>query len=73
MAVMARHARITAPVPYRTDSGRLQRIPAGPCLVERVDDASVCIIWGASGQKAVALPAEQVEAAQGDGHLVLLD
>ncbi|PTT79754.1 hypothetical protein DBR42_20775 [Pelomonas sp. HMWF004] len=73
MAVTTQHARITEPVPYRANSGRLQRIPVGPCLVEQLDGESVGIIWGASGQSSVALPVEQVEAARGSGQLVLLD
>jgi hypothetical protein len=73
MAVTTQHARIIEPVPYRADSGRIQRIPIGPCMVEQLDGESIDIIWGARGQSSVALPIEQIEAAQGKGQLVLLD
>jgi hypothetical protein len=31
------------------------------------------IIWGTHGERCVALPVEEIEAAQTHGHLVLLD
>jgi hypothetical protein len=34
---------------------------------------SIDIIWGARGQSSVALPVEEIKAAQDQGHLVLLD
>ena len=60
----------------RADTGngcRRQNIPIGPCLVESLGGRSIDIIWGARGQSSVALPAEEIEAAQDHGHLVLLD
>jgi len=54
-------------------SGRKQQIPIGPCLVESLGGRSIDIIWGARGQSSVALPVEEIEAAQDHGHLVLLD
>lgn len=66
-------ARITGPVSYRTGTGRMETIPIGPCLVERLGGGSVDIIWGTCGQQSVALPVEEIEAAQDHGHLVLLD
>jgi hypothetical protein len=73
MDMTTHHARITGPVPYLSGSGRRQHIPFGPCLVERVGERSIDIIWGARGQSSVALPVEEIEAAQNHGHLVLLD
>jgi hypothetical protein len=67
------HARITGPVSYAAGSGRRQLIPIGPCLVERWGGQLVDIIWGVRGQSSVALPEAEVQAAQDQGHLVLLD
>jgi hypothetical protein len=66
-------ARITGPVPYMVSEGRHRNIPLGPCLVEQGDGPLVDIIWGASGQNCAALPVEDMESAEGSGHLVLLD
>ncbi len=66
-------ARITGPIAYLSGSGRKQNIPIGPCLVERLGGRSIDIIWGTRGQSSVALPVEEIEAAQDQGHLVLLD
>ncbi|MCV2348537.1 hypothetical protein [Paucibacter sp. Y2R2-4] len=73
MAITTHRARIIGPVSYFSDKGRRQRIPIGPCLVEALNGRSIDIIWGSSGQSSVALPIEEIEAAQGQGHLVLLD
>jgi hypothetical protein len=73
MGITTHRARITGPVPYLSGSGRKQNIPIGPCLVESLGGTSFDIIWGARGQSSVALPVEEVEAAQDDGHLVLID
>ena len=66
-------ARITGPVAYKADDGHAHTIPLGPCLVERLDDRLVDIIWGPDGQRSAALPLEDVESAEQQGHLVLLD
>jgi hypothetical protein len=42
-------------------------------MVESMDGALTDIIWGTRGQSSAALPSEEVQAAQDDGHLVLLD
>ena len=73
MDLITQRARITGPVSYVAGSGRRQNIPIGPCLMERVGGMSIDIIWGARGQNSVALPIKQVEDAQQQGHLVLLD
>jgi len=51
----------------------MQTIPIGPCLIEATGGKSIDIIWGAHGEKFVALPVEEIAAAQDHGHLVLLD
>jgi hypothetical protein len=66
-------ARITGPVSYRSGSGRTQKIPIGPCLVEGLGGDSIDVIWGSRGQISVALPIEAIKAAQQEGHLVFLD
>jgi len=73
IALTTHRARITGPIAYVGGSGRKLNIPIGPCLVESLGGRSIDIIWGARGQSSVALPAEEIEAAQDHGHLVLLD
>ncbi|MDL2337005.1 MAG: hypothetical protein QFE16_04100 [Pseudomonadota bacterium] len=73
MTITTHSARITGPVPYRVEGGNRHHIPLGPCLIEQMDDQSIDIIWGASGQRSAVLPREEVEAAKKDGNLVLLD
>ena len=45
----------------------------GPCLLERLDNRLIDIVWGARGQRSAALPVEDIEAAQQYGDPVLLD
>jgi hypothetical protein len=66
-------ARITGPVPYTAANGHAHNIPLGPCLVERLDDRLIDIIWGTQGQRSAALPLEEVESARQQGNLLLLD
>ncbi len=73
MAITTHSARITGPIPCGAASGHKGNIPLGPCLVERLDDQLIDIIWGASGQTSAALPVEDVRAAQESGNLILLD
>ncbi|MCV2359121.1 hypothetical protein LNV08_09045 [Paucibacter sp. TC2R-5] len=73
MNITTHRARITGPVSYTAGRGRKQNIPIGPCLVESLGGRSIDIIWGTRGQSSVALPIEDIEAAQDHGHLVLLD
>lgn len=73
MDITTHRARITGPVSYQSGSGRKKNIPIGPCLVESIGGRSIDIIWGARGQSSVAMPVEAIEAAQDQGHLVLLD
>jgi hypothetical protein len=73
MDITRHRARIVGPVTYRAGTGRRQNIPIGPCLVESIGGRSIDIVWGTRGQSSVALPVEEIEAAQDHGHLVLLD
>lgn len=73
MLIKTHRARITGPVSYLAGTGRKQHIPIGPCLVESLGGQLMDIIWGAQGQRSVALPVEEVEAAQHQGNLLLLD
>ena len=66
-------ARITGPITYKSPGGQAENIPLGPCLVERLDDRLIDIIWGADGQRSAALPLEDVESAEQHGNLILLD
>jgi hypothetical protein len=71
--ITTHHARITGPLSYLSGKGRKQTIPVGPCLVECIGGRSIDIIWGERGQRSVALPIEEIQAAPDHGHLVLLD
>lgn len=73
MTLTTRRARITGPVSYLAGSGRKQKIPIGPCLIEDLGGRSIDIIWGSRGQSSVALPVEEIKAAREQGNLVLLD
>jgi hypothetical protein len=73
MSISTHTARITGPVTYVAANGRRVNIPLGPCVVEQVDGALTDIVWGSRGQSSAALPSEEVQAAQDQGHLVLLD
>ncbi|MBP6765838.1 MAG: hypothetical protein KA141_12610 [Rubrivivax sp.] len=73
MDIKTHRGRITGPVSYLSGSGRKQNIPIGPCLVEKLGGRTIDIVWGTRGQSSVALPIEEIEAARGHGHLVLLD
>ena len=66
-------ARITGPVSYKMENGEAHDIPLGPCLIERLDDRLVDIIWGSQGQSSAALPLDEVESAREHGNLLLLD
>lgn len=65
-------ARAAGATPARS-SGRKQNTPVGPCLVESLGGRLFDIEGVSRGQSSVALPAEGVQAAQDDEHLVLLD
>jgi len=73
MDITTHRARIIGPISYLAGTGRKQRIPIGPCLVESRDGRPIDIVWGAQGQSSVTLPFEDLQAAQDQGHLVLLD
>ncbi len=69
MDILTRCGRITGPVTYFNGSGRQQRIPLGPCLVEVLGGRFVDVVWGTRGQSSVAFTIEEIEAAQHQGHL----
>jgi hypothetical protein len=73
MVITSHSARITGPIPYTAADGSVSHIPLGACLVEQIDGRSVDIVWGERGQTSAALPLAEVEAAEGNGHLILLD
>ena len=73
MIITTHTARITGPVAYFSANGRKVNIPLGPCMVEQMGGPLTDIVWGTRGQSSAALPSEDVQAAQDQGHLVLLD
>jgi hypothetical protein len=72
MDMTTHRARITSPISYRAGSRRKQHIPIGPCLVESMGRQRLDIVWGARGQRSVALPIEEIEVALDHGHLGFL-
>lgn len=66
------HARIAGPIGYGSDGAR-QELPRGPCLLERIDDRRVDIIWGESGEHSAQVLASEVKRAAEHGDLVLLN
>lgn len=72
MDLQTQCARITGPVAYLSGTGRKQNIPLGPCIVENMGDRLVDVIWGARGQRSVAIPIEDIKAAQARGHIEIL-
>lgn len=73
MAHTTHSGRITGPVHYFGVEGREAVIPLGPCLVEQLNGRSVDIVWGESGDETAALSVEALEAAEDNGHLIVLD
>lgn len=66
------HARIAGPVQYAA-GGRTRDLPLGPCLMERVDDRRVDIIWGERGEHSAEVPITEIKRAADDGDLLLVD
>lgn len=73
MAHTTHTGRITGPVHYSGEGGQDAVIPLGPCLVEQSGGHSVDIFWGESGDKTASLSFEALEAAEGNGHLLVFD
>ncbi len=73
MAHTTHIGRITGPVHYSGHGGGAAVVPLGPCLVEQVEGRMVIVFWGENADEAAALSFEAVEAAEGNGHLVVLD
>jgi hypothetical protein len=73
MQITTHIARITGPLAYLAAGGKMHHIPIGPCLLERTDDGSIDVIWGANGQSSAALPVTVIKAAHDDGLLQLVD
>lgn len=73
MTFSTHNARLTAPLEYRHADGSTAQVPAGACLVEQADDASVEIVWGQAGESSARLGVSAVKAAADAGILVLLD
>lgn len=73
MALITHSARITGPIAYLGTRGRQLNIPLGPCLVERLDEQRVDVIWGTWGQNSTPLRLQDAKDAEVRGDLVLLD
>ena len=66
-------ARVTDPIRVVADDGHARTIPVGPCLVEELDGDLVDVVWGRAGEKSLVMPTTQIESAEREGKLVLLD
>jgi hypothetical protein len=53
-------ARITGPVLYTGADGHKDKIPLGPCLVERLDDRLIDIIRGLRGSAPSRCPLKRL-------------
>lgn len=73
IAMTSYQARITGPIAYRGKRGREHHIPIGPCLLEGMDSGVIVIVWGANAQRSITLPLENIEAAQRQGLLILIE
>jgi hypothetical protein len=67
-----RHARVAGPIRYASE-GAPHELPRGPCLVERIDDRHVDIIWGESGEHCAEVPVSEIMRATDHGDLVLIN
>jgi hypothetical protein len=65
------HARIAGPVQYGA-TGATHELPRGPCLVERVDDRRVDVIWGDSGEHSAEVLVSEIKRAADRGDFVLI-
>jgi hypothetical protein len=71
--VITHRARIVGPIAYTSSNGNAESIPLGPCLVERLDERSVAVIWGAQGQSSTAVSVQDLVEARDNGRFLLLD
>jgi hypothetical protein len=68
-----RSARIAGPVTFEAADGTKRDVPHGPCLIERLDQQRVDVIWGTCGEYSAVLPLEALVSAERRGSLVLLN
>jgi hypothetical protein len=73
LAYEMKSARVAGPVAYRSDGGIRADLPYGPCLIERIDDGRIAVIWGSNGEHSTELPLAGMVSATKRGALVLLD
>jgi hypothetical protein len=66
-------ARVTGPLRIVAHDGHPRTIPVGPCLIEELDGDLVDLVWGRAGEKSVVVPTVEVESAEREGKLVMLD
>jgi hypothetical protein len=66
-------ARVTNPIRVVAHDGRARTIPVGPCLIEELEGDLVDVVWGRTGEKSLVMPTTQVQSAEREGKLVLLD
>jgi hypothetical protein len=66
-------ARVTVPIRSLDAGGKSVDVPVGPCMVEQTGADRVAVIWGAKGQKCVALALSEIVEATKRGDLLILD
>jgi hypothetical protein len=73
MTMSTRSARIISPITFEKSNGKKGTIPAGPCLVEQIDEDRIDIVWGDKGQRSTSLSTVEISAAASEGSLIFLD
>jgi hypothetical protein len=73
MTISTRSAKVVAPISYEKDNGKMGLIPKGPCLIEKIDDDRIDVVWGAQGQSSTVLKTEDILSATTNGKLIFLD
>lgn len=66
-------ARVDGLVSVEAGGGTTLEVPVGPCLIERLDQQRVEIIWGPSGEHSAVLPLDALLSAERRGALVMLN
>ena len=73
MTMSTRSARVISPISYEKSNGKKGTIPAGPCLVEQIDEDRIDIVWGDKGQRSTSLNNAEISSAAKEGSLIFLD
>jgi hypothetical protein len=73
MTISTRSARIISPISYEKSNGKKGTIPAGPCIIEQIDEDRIDIVWGDKGQRSTSLNVAEINTAATQGSIIFLD